>query len=357
MAFNPLQSFLQGQGAGQEQLAGQLAGQLSESGKPELEPEFARLMQLNPERASQIMQLSGLKDERRVDAMLKDAKTTELLIRNGDTQGAMDFASGRAQEISQLGGDPSDTQAIFEALRANKPQEALEMIGNYRSIFDDDYKDPRAASKTNFVNKVSPPQTDEKTGQQYVIITDPNDETTRRVDVDGGKALTRDQKDSKLVRQSLLDDARKVSRESFDGLKTVRGSLGAYQDALDAIDAGASSGKLQSFFPSFTEATINLENAGARLGLNVIQATTFGALSEGELRLAMDTAKPPLQPKELRKWIVAKQSAQKKLGRELRNMSISLGKGKTTVTEYLENTGYAEQDLATDDDLMNKYGL
>jgi predicted DNA-binding antitoxin AbrB/MazE fold protein len=66
---------------------------------------------------------------------------------------------------------------------------------------------------------------------------------------------------------------------------------------------------------------------------------------------------PPLEPVALKKWIIAKRDAQKKLGRELRKMSIELGKGKTTIAEYLENTGYAEQDLATDDELMNKYGV
>ena len=100
-----------------------------------------------------------------------------------------------------------------------------------------------------------------------------------------------------------------------------------------------------------------MENAASRLGLNVISATTFGALSEGELRLAMDTAMPPLEPVALKKWIITKRAAQKKLGRELRTMSIALGKGKTTIAEYLEKTGYAEKDIATDDDLMNKYGV
>jgi hypothetical protein len=305
------------------------------------------------------MKMMGVEDAQRRNAMTEDVKTAEVLLKNKDTKGAMEFLSDRAQASSQSGGNPRETMEVYNTIRDGNVPEALDMLANYRSVFDDGYTDERQSSqaKTNYVNKVSPPQTDQETGQQYVIITDPNTETTRRVDVAGGKALTQDAKDTKLVRRSLLDDARKVSRESFEGLKTVRSGLGAYQDALTAIENNASSGKLQSFFPSFTEATINLENAGARLGLNVIQATTFGALSEGELKLAMDTAMPPLEPVALKKWIIAKRDAQKKLGRELRKMSIELGKGKTTIAEYLENTGYAEQDLATDDELMNKYGV
>jgi hypothetical protein len=311
------------------------------------------------ERKLNALKMMGIEDGQRRNAMTEDVKTAELLLRNKDSQGAMEFLSDRAQASSESGGDPRQTMEVYNSIRSGNVPEALDMLANYRSIFDDGYTDKRASSqeKTNYVNKVSPPQTDQETGQQYVIITDPNTETTRRVDVKGGKALTQDSKDSKLVRRSLLDDAREVSKGAFEELKTVRSGLGAYNDALTAIDNNASSGKIQSFFPSFTEATINLENAASRLGLNVISATTFGALSEGELRLAMDTAMPPLEPVALKKWIITKRAAQKKLGRELRTMSIALGKGKTTIAEYLEKTGYAEKDIATDDDLMNKYGV
>jgi hypothetical protein len=225
------------------------------------------------ERKLNALKMMGVEDAQRRNAMTEDVKTAEVLLKNKDTKGAMEFLSDRAQASSQSGGNPRETMEVYNTIRDGNVPEALDMLANYRSVFDDGYTDERQSSqaKTNYVNKVSPPQTDQETGQQYVIITDPNTETTRRVDVAGGKALTQDAKDTKLVRRSLLDDARKVSRESFEGLKTVRSGLGAYQDALTAIENNASSGKLQSFFPSFTEATINLENAGARLGLNVIQ--------------------------------------------------------------------------------------
>ncbi len=145
------------------------------------------------------------------------------------------------------------------------------------------------------------------------------------------------------LRKSLLVDAKEVARESFDSLKNVRSAVGNYDEAIRAIDSGASSGRIERFFPSFTEATIALENAASRLGLNVISATTFGALSAPELRLAMETAVPTnLQSKDLRKWLVRKRDAQLKLQRELREMAITLGKGKTTLAEYLEKKGYSE---------------
>jgi len=95
------------------------------------------------QRKMNAMQMLGIEDEQRRGAMNEDAKTAELLIRNGDNQGAMEFLSDRAQASSQSGGDPSHTREVFEDLRANNPQAALEKITNYRSIFDDTFEDPR----------------------------------------------------------------------------------------------------------------------------------------------------------------------------------------------------------------------
>ena len=85
--------------------------------------------------------------------------------------------------------------------------------------------------------------------------------------------------------------------------------------AILAIDRGASTGVIESrFFPSFRESTLNLEQIQNELGLDVIGSVTFGALSKGELDLALKTALPTgLQPPELRKFLEDKRSAQEKL--------------------------------------------
>ena len=89
--------------------------------------------------------------------------------------------------------------------------------------------------------------------------------------------------------------------------------------------------------PSFRKSTIKLESAAKRLGLNVVTATTFGALSEGELKLAMDVAVPrDLQPQDLKDWLVVRRDARIKLSRELENMAIALGTEGITGAEYLK---------------------
>jgi len=158
------------------------------------------------------------------------------------------------------------------------------------------------------------------------------------------------------VRKDLLKQATSVSKDAFDQLKGTRNSISTMQEAIKSIDAGASSGFFDKFLPSFKESTIALENAAQRMGLDVISATTFGALSEGELKLAMDTAVPKnLQPKALKTWLGARIKAKQKLSRELSKMAIELGKGKTTIAEYLEKN--TTVDDRTDQDILSDYGF
>ena len=89
---------------------------------------------------------------------------------------------------------------------------------------------------------------------------------------------------------------------------------GIYKEMIQALDDGAQSGYFEDKLPSLTAASITLDNLQAQLGLNVIANTTFGALSESELRFALSSAAPmSLEPEALRAWITRKQVAQEKL--------------------------------------------
>jgi hypothetical protein len=113
----------------------------------------------------------------------------------------------------------------------------------------------------------------------------------------------------------LRSDMIKLSGESMSKIKQ---NLANYQIALDALDAGeggiAISGRISQFIPDITAAAQSLRTAKSKLGLDIIGSVTFGALSEGELKLAMDTGLPDdnLAPDELRKWITDRMDAQRK---------------------------------------------
>ncbi len=108
-------------------------------------------------------------------------------------------------------------------------------------------------------------------------------------------------------------------KEMDKQINTLGGNIRLYGEGMDKIDDGAITGYISNnFIPSFRQSTIELENIGNQLGLQVIQGVTFGALSAGEMKLAMETAMPKnAQPAALRKWLNDKKAAQTKLRKQL----------------------------------------
>ena len=102
-----------------------------------------------------------------------------------------------------------------------------------------------------------------------------------------------------------------MGREAYEEAGKVRTAISNIDEAISAIDSGAKSGTFAKYLPNITEASASLNNAANKMGLDIIGATTFGALSEGEMRFALDTAMPrDLRPAELRSWLERKKHAQ-----------------------------------------------
>lgn len=123
--------------------------------------------------------------------------------------------------------------------------------------------------------------------------------------------------------------------KAFEKIPQVKTAIQNYDEAIAALDSGASTGTIASLLPSFTEAGKNLDNTIKRLGLDVVGNTTFGALSESELAFALKAAIPDnLPPAELRKWLVAKKGAQQKILTGLDEMANFLGGGTKTLVDW-----------------------
>lgn len=108
---------------------------LSKSQNPMFEPEFNELLSRNPSQAMQIMQASGARDEARLDAMLKDAKQAQYLLSTDQAPAALNLLSERANLVSQLGGDASDTNEIINDIRSGNVGDAQEKLSLFRSVF------------------------------------------------------------------------------------------------------------------------------------------------------------------------------------------------------------------------------
>lgn len=130
----------------------------------------------------------------------------------------------------------------------------------------------------------------------------------------------------------------KLANEAFTAASKARSTVSNIDDAIDAIDDGATSGWLESRFPSWKTSTIELENAANRLGLDIIGSVTFGALSEGELNLAMRTALPlTLKGDALKAWLIDKRDAQMKLIGYMEEQARFLSQPGNTLGMWLEN--------------------
>lgn len=136
---------------------------------------------------------------------------------------------------------------------------------------------------------------------------------------------------------AAVKQAVKVSGDAFNRLEKISTNIGNFDEAIRLIDEGAQTGVITNLFPSFKQATIQLNNLQGRLGLDVIGNTTFGALSESELKFALDTALPKnLSPPDLRKWIVRKKEATQKLSNYIADTAQFLGKEGNTVSDWIE---------------------
>lgn len=113
-------------------------------------------------------------------------------------------------------------------------------------------------------------------------------------------------------------------------------SIGTIDTAISALDDGARSGAVDRFLPNITTASAQLETAMNEMGLDVISAVTFGALSEKELRLAMETAVPRnLDEPQLRQWLVEKREANANAAAMLRDAAAFLSTPGNTLQDWI----------------------
>ena len=147
-----------------------------------------------------------------------------------------------------------------------------------------------------------------------------------------------------------------VSKDAYTRLDGLNADIRTMGEAITELDKedGAWTGPIISRLPSIRESSVRLDNIQRRLGLNIIGNTTFGALSQGELELALATGLPTnLQGNDLRTWLVDRQNAQRKLSIYLQDSALFLGTPGNTVPDWikLQKAKQVEANKATDQSL------
>jgi len=130
------------------------------------------------------------------------------------------------------------------------------------------------------------------------------------------------------------------AKKAGDAIKQVSGMRQnniTLRKVIDEVRGGANTGPLISALPSFKAASVRLDNLQKQLGLDVVSGVTFGALSKGELDLALSKALPTnLDGPELIQWAEDKIAAQEKVASYLEDQAIFLSKPGNSESDWLE---------------------
>jgi hypothetical protein len=137
-----------------------------------------------------------------------------------------------------------------------------------------------------------------------------------------------------------------TSLSAFDQVGKSRANIANLEEAKRLVlEEGANTGFIADNFPSWKDSTIALDTVKNELGLDVVGSVTFGALSQGELTLALNTALPTkLDEAGLVDWIDRKISAQGKLQDYLYAQAIYLADGDKTIGDWLRSQKAEQED-------------
>jgi hypothetical protein len=113
-------------------------------------------------------------------------------------------------------------------------------------------------------------------------------------------------------------------------MMTVQKNISTLEDAKRALESGAQTGYFAQFIPDVSASAVELQNVRNRLGLDVVSSVTFGALSESELNMALDTGLPESMDEDyLKGWVQERIDAKKKLLDNLSEAANFLARGNS----------------------------
>lgn len=138
-----------------------------------------------------------------------------------------------------------------------------------------------------------------------------------------------------------------IGRQTFERIGPLRANIGRLERAIELVEEeGANTGVIASRLPNWNASTIELANLQSELGLDVIGAVTFGALSKGELDLALTVALPTnLSEPELVDWLRRKRDAQEKLADYLTQQASFLSTPGRTLDQWIDFTESGSKDM------------
>jgi hypothetical protein len=141
----------------------------------------------------------------------------------------------------------------------------------------------------------------------------------------------------------------KIAVDSLNTAEVLTKQVANLNNAISLLDEGAKVGGLDSLLAPFDAATAALQTQQRELGLGVISSVTFGALSQGELDLALSINAPVTNDEaELRKWYEKKSAATLKLAQAAKDQAIYFSRPGASIEGWyaLQDSVRAEREFA-----------
>lgn len=324
---------------------------------------IAQARQIDPVIAQKQLKAMGLDDAtRRAEASRMAAELQSIPFEQ-----RAERINARAQQLQAQGRDPKDTLQLLNMTEAEQNQaltgiQLLDLSTKERLTFRD--------REAKAVKLGGPEVKSSKILDDGTTIQSMKDGTTQVISPEGialtGDARTEAVKKAQKFAVGLQGKraqqreggkgAAKIALNAFDQVGKIRSNVSDLQEGIRLVrEEGAETGPIVDKLPSFRASTKKLENLRSRLGLNVVGAVTFGALSEGELGLALDVALPKgLNEEETIKWMEDRIIAQKKLANNLEEAALFLSEPGNTVADFIRFTKKRDADAKAQRDDTTK---
>ena len=317
---------------------------------------------------SQLRQtLSGQKVLKTVEPETKILKKGDTLATFNQATGAYDVVTPTGVITPPAGANPITAMLQSGSITPTVRAYAAELETQWPSLDADERRNElsKLATKNQTATKIAQKDAEVKVGGNEKVQSSkvtPNgttiivmkDGTTRVVSATGENLTGQARADAIIASEQFGAETQGTRAQSrvggeltakqvgvaFAEIGKIKKNIGNIDDAIKAIDDGANTGVIASKFPNITTASITLGNIRNQLGLDVIGSVTFGALSEGELSLALNTALPTnLAPQPLKKYLIEKKAAQEKLVGYLSKQISYLNKPGNNLSGWLEEVG------------------
>ena len=290
-----------------------------------------------------------------------------------DPQNAAQYLQEGISQVSQFGGRPTTMAADFQMFQQN-PEAALKnmRVGYAGIASEEEYGAMFGGGDSGpGFGKVQPGDFTPASLQAYGQSGDFNDlvryESAKSVNIGGVPHVfdpafggfrpasvsgsgTGGGQSSTITTQSVaasegeIDATKEASKQAikqsgaaYDRVAVIKSTIPKYDEAIRLIrEEGAQSGPISSRFPSFQSSTLELEALQRELGLDVVSSVTFGALSEAELSMAMQTGLPTnLEGPALIDWLERKKVSQTKLADYLSEAAQFLGTPGNNIAKWM----------------------